>query len=134
MPSRASNALLMVDSSWVADIGISLGRNGGVGEAFSGFGAAESRQTPPSSRPSEARAGTHTAESIDRARWTTFFAATPTCGYGSRIGARLRLACLGPQGLSLRQLLQKPGQIVRDVIDMCGAAAFQLPVLAHDFL
>src|SRR5580704_6589057 len=34
MPSRASNALLMVDSSWLADIGISLRRNGRVGRLF----------------------------------------------------------------------------------------------------
>src|SRR6202165_6352707 len=31
-------------------------------------------------------------------------------------------------------LLQKPRQIIGDMIDMCGVAAFQLPVLAHHFL
>ena len=30
--------------------------------------------------------------------------------------------------------LQKPGQIIRDMIDMGCIAAFQFPVLAHHFL
>src|SRR6185437_12082203 len=55
-------------SSWVADIGISLRPNGRVGEAFSGFGATESRlRCIPKSLSSlrkHAKAGTHTAKSI----------------------------------------------------------------------
>ncbi len=39
-----------------------------------------------------------------------------------------------PGNLTPQQPLQKPGQIVRNVIDMDGVAAFQLPVLAQHFL
>ena len=36
--------------------------------------------------------------------------------------------------LAFHQPPQKPCQIIRDMIDMGGVAALQLPVLAHHFL
>src|SRR6266702_7516336 len=145
MPSRASKAMLMVDSRADRDIGISSwegricnGLRGFFGIWRDGVKAYSPvvLRAPPSSRTSAAKRSADpgpitTGSSLANTRSYRSRATTTSCGYGSRVCA---YACPGRQLLFGRQPGQKPRQIIRDAIDIGRVPALQFPVLAHHFL